>query len=266
MIKAIIKPAVFILLISLLISCEKNEPVLVEGNCLLKSYASQNKGTGSFEYRESGLVKSYIHDLQGFKTKVELTHNSSGDLISSLWYFDNVLGSKEIYIYQNGLISKVTVVNPMNDADIYGNLNIKHDNKGRIIEIKVEFGDPMIDRTLSYTYNDQGLAIKYVLHDADNKVVFIETVTPKGSPAKSSTTFLTEKGLPYDLVFGEAYVDLEAGQGSITELQIPDLDGKLKVVSTRTITGLNINAKGYCDNITSSDSKNSIKYLFENCN
>ncbi|MBK8635433.1 MAG: hypothetical protein KA767_11165 [Saprospiraceae bacterium] len=262
----IFKPVLFIFIFALICSCEKNEPQPIVENCKLSSYRSQNKGLSKFTYNSKGLVKSYSLDLQGYNTKVELTHNDSGSLVSSLWYFDNVLGSKEIYTYQNDHIIKTTIVDPTNDLNVYGHINIKYDSQGRIIEMKNEFGDPMIDRTLFYSYNAQGLVTKIELQNSVGNVVFVEIVKPKGNPSKSAVTFLKQHGLPYNLIFSEEFVEFEAGEGTIIELHLPETNGNLKIAGTRTISSININTNGYVDAITSSDLVNSITFQFENCN
>lgn len=235
---------------SLTLSSCKDKPTEPEGECRVTGMKSNGGGTRSFVYdATTGLIKTFNIFNNGFNTKMDLTHNSQGQLVSTLYTFDKNVAYKELYTYQNGRIVTATEVDPKVETSVWTVHNLKYDEQGRITEYTTVNNDAS-DTRFIFGYDAQGIQTKFEVYTLAGVLQYRQIITPAGTPVKSTETFLMERGLPYELYYGNAYPLLSPGVGSKMEIYTQDAVGNIVLALSLTLKSQNVDAKGFVTETT----------------
>ncbi len=253
--------------IFLALSCAKEETDIKPEGCSLTTIQNIGGSQRTYIYGTDGLVKTIRINESGFNTRIEITRKASGELESSLWYFESELAYKEKYTYENGRIVKTALVNPSFEAAVWGIHQLKYDEQGRLAEYTTEFGDPESDARYLYEYNEQGIQIRYETRYLDGRLQYKQIIKPAGTIAKSAESFLLERGLPYELPYGYAYPTADPGIGSVMDVYGPDSLGREKLLSTFILKTRKTNGKDFAEQIVWNSEGGDVvtNYVFNGC-
>lgn len=247
-------------------SCKKDEPAEPEGECRVTGMKNNGGGTRTFAYDTTGLIKTFTILKDGFNTRMDLSRNSQGQLTSTTYTFDKELAYKELYTYENGRIVTATEVDPNAETSIWTVHKLKYDEEGRIVEYTTENNDAS-DTKFIFAYDAQGVQTKFEVYTLTGLLQYRQVITPAGTPVKSTETFLMERGLPYELYFGNAYSKVSPGVGSTMQIYTQDAVGNIVLALSLSLKSQTVDPNGFVTESTwgNSSGNDVTTYSFKGC-
>jgi hypothetical protein len=245
--------ALFIsLLTASLFACQdKTEPVATP--CKLAAIDRGNNNKHTYTFDAQGRVTQMAREFDGSgsgkisRYDYTFTFDGAGLLTKSVWTLDGKPDGSETYTYAAGRISKANAVYP--DGSKITN-NIKYDAAGQITEIDYDDGVPANYARQFFAYNADGILTKRGFDDGKGSV-FFEVVTKPVGKVTSAEQLLVKAGLPFDVLTGFSWATTTGGQGTISEVFVPDSQtGKLVSDGTGSVTSVKTNTQGYLIEVT----------------
>jgi hypothetical protein len=224
--------------------------------CKLAAIDRGNNNKHAYTFDAQGRVTQMVREFDGSgsgkisRYVYSFTFDGAGLLTKSTWTLNGKADGTETYTYTTGRISKVSVVSA--DGSKLTN-SLKYNAAGQITDFDYDDGDPANYLRQYFAYNTEGILIKRGFDDGKGTVYF-EVVTKPTGKTTSPEQLLVKAGLPYDVLTGFSWSVLTGGQGTTTEVFVPDdQTGKLVSDGTSQTTSVKTNARGYLTEQTDLD-------------
>ena len=234
-----------LLILGLLRSCEKtNDPKAELEKCKisLSTLSSTLKLQYTYdEHSKISEVKYLIGNNPVSTANIELIRNADNQLVSSKWYYNDVLESEETYEYSGDQIVKVTWENIGGSKGVN---KISYNDKGLITKFTYSTVNSDVPYD-TYEYDQNNVLVKTSSFGFFGELFLVKTVTPT-TTHKSPEAIAIQDGLPYDLFYGRPFKTVLSGDGTRVETYTKDSNGEVNVLASQgDVYDSQLNDKGY---------------------